>query len=62
MYHRLRVGLLVVFCLSIGNLFGVFAQHSTDYYSLSMAGNAGNGIFAPYYLSANKHGLEKWVR
>ena len=57
MYHRLRVGLLVVFCLSIGNLFGVFAQHSTDYYSLSMAGNAGNGIFAPYYLSANKHGL-----
>ena len=38
MYHRLRVGLLVVFCLSIGNLFGLFAQHSTDYYSLSMAG------------------------
>ena len=32
MYHRLRVGLLVVFCLSIGNLFGLFAQHSTDYY------------------------------
>ena len=57
MYHRLRVGLLVVFCLSIGNLFGLFAQHSTDYYSLSMVGNAGNGIFAPYYLSANKHGL-----
>ena len=27
MYHRLRVGLLVVFCLSIGNLFGRFAQH-----------------------------------
>ena len=50
MYHRLRVGLLVVFCLSIGNLFGLFAQHSTDYYSLSMVGNAGNGIFAPYYL------------
>lgn len=23
MYHRLRVGLLVVFCLSIGNLFGL---------------------------------------
>lgn len=44
MYHRLRVGLLVVFCLSIGNLFGIFAQHSTDYYSLSMVGNAGNGI------------------
>ena len=42
MYHRLRVGLLVVFCLSIGNLFGLFAQHSTDYYSLSMVGNAGN--------------------
>ena len=35
MYHRLRVGLLVVFCLSIGNLFGLFAQHSTDYYSWS---------------------------
>ena len=34
MYHRLRVGLLVVFCLSIGNLFGLFAQHSTDYYFL----------------------------
>ncbi len=26
-------------------------------YSLSMAGNAGTGDFAPHYLSANKHGL-----
>ena len=26
-------------------------------YAVSMAGNVGNGTFAPYYFSANKHGL-----
>ncbi len=35
---------------------GTRAQYAMDY-SFAMKGNAGDGVFAPHYLSANSHGL-----
>lgn len=55
MYRRFRSVLVAVLALS-GLSFSSFAQYSMDY-AVSMAGNAGSGTFAPYYFSANKHGL-----
>lgn len=50
-----KEGLIVFSFLWVG-LFNSFAQYLMDY-AVSMAGNVGNGTFAPYYFSANKHGL-----
>ena len=56
MYRRFWGVLLTVLVWMMGGSFYSFAQYSMDY-AVSMAGNAGSGTFAPYFLSANKHGL-----
>ena len=56
MYRRFWGVLLTALMWMVGGSFHTFAQYSMDY-AVSMAGNAGSGTFAPYFLSANKHGL-----
>ena len=56
MHCRFKSALFTVLMLLTGGSSYSFAQYSMDY-AVSMAGNVGNGTFAPYYLSANKHGL-----
>lgn len=55
-YRRLWNLLIPVLVWWLGSSSYSYAQYSMDY-AVSMVGNAGNGTFAPYYFSANKHGL-----
>lgn len=54
--YRFKGGLFAILVFLIGSVTSSFAQYAMDY-AFSMAGNVGNGTFAPYYFSANKHGL-----